>query len=503
MLDNVFDFDRLDAETMEVVSTIFERNGILLGKHHSHFVINLATPTPLQEPLASGTSGVDLKDLDEPITPVEVIAGSIKTRNVSFLLEEQEMEQELYKNMRTEGQVSEFSEQLLEFHAIGTRDEFYESKPLALSASSDGHVYVLTHSTPYLTRTSIGRASHTRVLDLDRLLGTGVGSSSTLQLFGLNDPSAVCLIAPQYGKVFRIDFHETGATAVHYELPPEFGAVVSRLPTRGDKVDVAGASGNTIVLAKHDKLLQIDVKANTSKVHILPEGVLPSGTTLSVIRTEPVLEVVVESGNGTRRLISEVESGTIPQPVSVGIKSPKSHTGPLELKSHKWRIHTGVGEKRVRVIDVLRKTKAELSVHSPIADCSFCGSDEKLAILCEDGLVRVYELDTDKLSSELDKWIDQFGVGSPGLDEELELELSYQPDNVSVELIPGQQQADDDGVGIYRIPSSMASALSPLTGGGGQGSGGGGRCSTCCALCSSLMVSCTCRRNRSRTVNFI
>lgn len=480
VLDNVFDFDKLDVETMEVVSTIFERNGIILGKHHSHFVINVATPTALSD------SDIDMADIAvessaEHVDPVQaeaIIDSSLKQRNVSFLLEEKEIEQEYFRNMRAEGHISEFSEQLLEFHAVGTKDEYFATKPLRLCSSTDDHLYVLTHSTPYVTRTHLHQPSHTRVLDLDRLLGTSVGSSPTLQLFALSQPTSVCVVAPNYGKLFRIDFGSDTATAFHYELPPEFGAVVSRLPTRGDRVDVVGAEGDTVVLAKEDKLLRVDLTTSVAKTYLLPKGTLQVGSKASLIRAYPSLEVVAENVDGAPRML--ITHGQADQGPEHSVTRPIPAQGlsnAIDVRTGNRRVRGQVGAKKLEVIDVRRKSRIELNTRSGVIDCSFFDNGDKVAILCEDGIVRVYEVDQEKLSAELEKWIDQFGVGSAGLEQDIELYMSFRHDSLAADVVQGQEQADDDGVGIYRIPSNLAGTLSAATGGGGgggSGSGGGG-----------------------------
>ncbi|GBG33165.1 von Willebrand factor A domain-containing protein 8 [Hondaea fermentalgiana] len=229
-LDNVFDFDRLDPDAMELISEAFSKNGISVSGVDAPVVVSLAQVEKYDGMPPAGPPA------DPSITNTEAAKGELihlAKRDVSYLVDPDVVAQD-QSTSRQAGRVATFSEEIVRFKATAGAKRGQEASPTAVTGSCRGtQVNVLLRRPGLLSMTRINEGvSETTLIDTDRLAGTGV----QVELVPTPNLAGVLLAAPQQGIVWTV---QEDGRAVRMELPESFtGQAPSRqvrVPRRDTK----------------------------------------------------------------------------------------------------------------------------------------------------------------------------------------------------------------------------------------------------------------------------
>lgn len=413
-LDNVFDFDRLDPDAMELITEAFSKNGISVGGVDAPVLVSLANLEKYDGPPLQAVDGVSLDGRNGVIEQSGEIVELTK-RDVSYLIDPDVQRQD-QTTARQAGRVATFSEEIVRFHATAGSKRGQYSSPAAVSGSCNGQqVNVLLKKPGLLSTTRIVDGVHESTLyDTDRLAGTGI----EVALIPSPNFEQVLLGAPQQGLVWVID--ETGR-ATRLELPEAFiGQPAS----------------------KQMRLLRRDAKP------------------LFQIRSNGELEN--EQGQRLR-----VENGA-----KARILPPREE----QLQRLDFEVDP-TDSTQLKVTDRRERTVRKFTFDADIIDVSLLDSKGvNAAVLLADKSVVVLELDRIKTEKALQEWkqlhhgdVDKFSaLGSAGNSSM----SSNEPDEVDILLGTLFQGSTGNAENDQPLGSGLGGSGSG--GGGGDGSGGGG-----------------------------
>jgi len=429
-LNNVFDFDRRDADTMELISEAFSQFGIQVGKQMAPIVIDVAEEEALT---SQDLADVRRRVKEGPTEYEDVLQGdeerlftSPKTRDVSYLLE-REVRQQDHTSERKAGRISSFSEELVSFHASGNSSQALTATPASVVSSDGGsRVHVLSRRPEFVSTTGNipDAVGETVNWSIGKLVGTG--TKVDLRVLG----NELILQAPKLGVIWRLNT-DRGET-IRMELPKEFlGQTVARMQGTRRLFRDASLDSNEMVLESEFGILRISKDFNELQFVRWKEGrrgaVLHSGEASSKSLSLPKLGLHVFQ-EGTSKLVA---------------------------------VDLDVGKKRT------------FDFGEQVVDFSTAG-DDKIVALLGDGRVSVLELDRARTENALGNWLDMFGNIDSSFQSNLSIEVFDEADpNAHVLQRNQNMMACGGGRGASGIGGASDQG-GPSSGGGGTGAPGGG-----------------------------